>query len=362
MKKSLTVAVVGCGQIADAHLRELQRLRGRLDVTAVCDSYEDVVYQAAVRFGIPHRYTNVEVLLAEQTPDIVHITTPPHSHRALVALALQAGSHVYVEKPFTPTVSEAEELVALAESRSRLVCLGHDQLLDPAWVRAREVVASGTLGDIVHVDAVQGYSFDGPFGQLLATDPSHWVHRLPGKVFQNVISHALARVLDVLPPGAVLASGEWFSCRADGLLGELRAYLRVGSSTAFLSFTGSAKPAQRVTRIVGTQSSIEVDMDARTVRRVPALSWPGPFAKIQGPWAEWRSAGANLGGNLGRFMRSDLHYFAGMRATFEAFADAIVAGRPAPITHAEALRLTRVMDDIFVACQSGAPTEGGGQP
>ena len=123
----LTAALVGCGQIADAHLQELRRVVGTR-VVAVCDRYLDVARQAAARYDVPSVFENSEEMLAAVTPDVVHVTTPPQCHYAIVRQCLAAGAHVYVEKPFTVDVHEARELVDCAESRGRMICLGLDQL------------------------------------------------------------------------------------------------------------------------------------------------------------------------------------------------------------------------------------------
>src|SRR5689334_21726854 len=94
----LRVAVVGCGQIADAHLQEISKLKGSA-VVAVCDRELDLAYQAAERFGIQHRYDDVNNMIAAMHPDVVHITTPPHTHLQLASACLKLGVHTYVEKP-----------------------------------------------------------------------------------------------------------------------------------------------------------------------------------------------------------------------------------------------------------------------
>src|SRR5262249_2089028 len=190
----LRTALVGCGQIADAHLQELRRVP-TASVVAVCDLQIDLARQAAARFGVPLIFDAVASMLEETPPGVVHLTTPPHPHRALALQCLAARAHVYVEKPFTVDAREAAEVIAAAESRRLCVCLGHDQLFDPAWQECLRRVAAGEIGTVVHVDALQGYDLGGPFGRLLRDEPDHWVHRLPGGLFQNVMSHALARML-----------------------------------------------------------------------------------------------------------------------------------------------------------------------
>ena len=343
------IALIGCGQIADAHLQELRRVP-RAEVIAVCDRHIDLARQAAVRFDVPHAFSDVAAMLALE-PEVVHITTPPHTHFPLGRQCLEAGAHLYVEKPFTVDSAEAAMLVSLAESRGLRVCLGHDQLLDPAWQQCRELVASGVLGDVVHVEAVQGYDLEGPFGSLLASDPGHWVHRLPGGIFQNVMSHALARVTDLVPDPELRAHAHWWSRGGFPFRTELRALLVGRQASGTVTFTSAARPVQKIARIFGTKLALEVDLDARTVTRYASSSLPGALYKMQLPWQRFTSATKNLWNNSRRLWRSDLHYFEGMRATFEQFHGAIRGDAPMPIRHEDALRVTRLMEDIFRQCQ-----------
>lgn len=347
----LTTALIGCGQIADAHLQELSRIP-TASVAAVCDVHMDLARQAAARFGVPWVFDNVERMLAETRPDVVHITTPPHTHRPLALGCLDAGAHVYVEKPFTVDTAQAEEVMHAAETRGLRVCLGHDQLFDPAWQECRSRVAAGEVGEIVHVDALQGYDLDGPFGRVLHDDTSHWVHRLPGGLFQNVMSHALARILDLIPDEPVDVSARWFpASRSAGFPTELRVLLFGARSTAALTFSSRARPTRRVTRVFGSRCTLEVDLDSRTVTVDRSGSWPGPLGKVELVWRRFAQARRHLTAGLVRLGRSDLHYFEGMHVLFEHFYRSIAADAEMPVPHADALRTTRVMDAVFESCR-----------
>jgi predicted dehydrogenase len=357
----LRVALIGCGQIADAHLGEIRKLP-QADVVAVCDRERDLAAQAGARFEVPQVFDDVAQMLAVARPDVVHVTTPPHTHRALAIEALEAGAHVYVEKPFTVDRAEADELIAAAESSGRMVCAGHDQLFDPAWEECRDLHERGALGEIVHIDAVQGYDVSGPFGRLVAGDPEHWVHRLPGGIFQNTISHALYKITEFLPDEQPGILGFWFPPPERGLVPtELRVLFRGERTTATLASSCAARPVQRIVRVHGTKGSVEVDFDARLVRHYAPLRWPGPFAKIEAPWRQAREAKGHVRRALRRFLRNDLHYFTGMSRLFDRFYRAILEDGPPPIAYREICRVTEIMDQIFAACRENqsepAPAE-----
>jgi predicted dehydrogenase len=349
-ERRLRVALVGCGQIADAHLAEIRK-HSRADLVAVCDRERDLAVQAGARFEVPQIFDNLEQMLAATRPDVVHVATPPQTHKPLVLEVLRSGAHAYVEKPFAVDLAEAEEIVAAAEAASRLVCVGHDHLYDPAWQECRELYEAGCLGQIVHIESVQGYDLSGAFGQQVSGDPEHWVHRLPGGIFHNTISHAVYKITEFLPDEHPQIQAFWMpSSEARAIPAELRVMLRGDRTTASLVSSCASRPVQRVTRIYGTQGSVEIDFDTRLVRHFAQLRWPGPFAKIEGPYRQTREAQRHLWRALRRFIKSELHYFTGMSNLIDRFYRAILEDGPPPISYREICRVTEIMDRIFAAC------------
>src|SRR5213078_4418801 len=106
----LRVGIVGCGKIADGHVEEIQKMPERARVVAVCDLEILMAEQIALRYGIAAHYDSFEKLLVVEKPDVVHITTPPGSHLPLAKMAMDAGAHVYVEKPLTLNHADSKKL------------------------------------------------------------------------------------------------------------------------------------------------------------------------------------------------------------------------------------------------------------
>jgi predicted dehydrogenase len=359
-QQTCNVALVGCGQIADAHLQEARKVPGAR-LVAVCDRHPELARQAAARFAVPGVYDDLGRMLAEAKPDVLHVTTPPHTHLAVAKQALAGGAHVYVEKPFTTDAAEAEELLAAAAAHNRLVCVGHDQLFDPAWEECRRRYRRGELGRVVHVDSVQGYHLDGPFGRAFLEEADHWVHRLPGGLFQNVMSHALYRITEFLPDERPRVWAHWFGPKgATGVPTELRVMLRGEQTSAALVFTSAARPAQRVARVYGERGALEVDLDGRVVRGLRAPGLPGPFGKLDVPVRQAVEAMRTAARNAWRFVRSDLHYFAGMNRLFRLFYRAVAEGGPPPIPYAEIRRVTAILDAVFADCRRNAGADACG--
>lgn len=350
MMSSIRVAIVGCGKIADAHLQELRKIPSAT-IVAACDAHIDLAMQAAKRFGVPRYYDDVGAMLREESPDVVHIATPAQTHAPLARQCMEAGAHVLIEKPMALDAAEAREILRASLSLGRKVCVGHDQLFDPAWLALRRRVALGDIGTVRHVESVLGYPLSAQFGSAVGADEGHWVRKLPGGLFQNTISHPLYRITEFLSDERPQIVASWWSRPDVEFPTELFVHLRGADVTGTLTFT-TAIAAQRVTRVYGNMGMLEVDFDAQTVVRSASPSLPGALGKLEAPLRRSREAARAWRRNVWRFVRSDIHYFAGMRELFERFQLAIHSdAHPLPIAPSEMLRVTRIMDDIFTECR-----------
>ena len=344
--KRIRVALVGCGQIADAHLGELRKI-DVAETVGVCDSIPELAFQAARRFSVPNEFSDLEVMLERTKPDVVHITTPPQTHTQIAQKCFQHGCHVYVEKPFAVNEEDAVRLINAAENANCLVCPGHDQLYDPFWLRFRRLLDSGSLGEIVHVDAIQGYDLSGPFGRELAENSNHWVHRLPGGLLQNTIIHALYRIDDLLNEPDPNIHGYAYSFQdVASFRTELRATLVYSNATANLHFTSATKPTKRLIRVSGTRGTVELDFDTQILSRPITAQLPGALGKVEAPFRETLRAIASASRNAWSFTRSNLQYFGGMRHLFEQFYRAIQGQCEPPISNLDTLRLVRLTDQV----------------
>lgn len=353
-QQHLRVGLVGCGQIADAHLQQIKLLPNAA-VVGVCDLEPLLARQAAERFNVPGQFSSVSDLIHHARPDVVHITTPVQSHASLAIELLSAGVHVYVEKPFTLNITDARRVIQVAMAQRRLVCLGHDQLFDPIWLDARRIVDSGAIGEVQHVDSILSYPIDGPFGAAVVRDPAHWVRRLPGGLFHNTMSHPLYRITEFLDDPCPALWANWFSkLPSVPFPTELRVQLRGAKTTGSLLFMSTAKPLHRLTRLYGSKGSFEVDLNSQLIRMDRSAKLPGALGRLETPLVECQEVVRNVARNVRRFWRGDFNYFTGMRELFARFYDSISNGSPLPVPYSEVLRVTELMDRIFEDCRAHA--------
>ncbi|KML68236.1 Gfo/Idh/MocA family protein [Pectobacterium peruviense] len=112
----IRVGIIGSGFIGPAHIEAIRRL-GFVEVVALAENSLDIAQQKARQLNIPHAYGSVADLLNHPGIDAIHNCTPNHLHAAINKQIIQAGKHVFSEKPLCMTSEEARELVALAEEK-----------------------------------------------------------------------------------------------------------------------------------------------------------------------------------------------------------------------------------------------------
>jgi predicted dehydrogenase len=161
--RRLRVGVVGCGLIAQlVHLPGLLRLSDQIEVAALCDRAPDVLEQVGARYGVMRRWSSMSELLKEPLDAVAILTSGPHEQ--MVLQALQAGLHVFVEKPFCFDPAQGARAVRAAAKRGLTVMVGCQKRYDPAFDAAADALAGG--GDL---SLVRTASLEGPLAASLAS-------------------------------------------------------------------------------------------------------------------------------------------------------------------------------------------------
>jgi predicted dehydrogenase len=117
----------------------------------LCDTNPQTLAAIARRYPSARQTTDVAELLSDPELDAVVVATPISTHHAIAAAALDAGKHVWVEKPFASSSAEAADLIERAETAGLVLLPGHTFLYSPPVVRIKELIDAGDLGDIYFV-------------------------------------------------------------------------------------------------------------------------------------------------------------------------------------------------------------------
>jgi len=144
--RRVKMGVIGAGVISNIYLKNCTgMLANILEVTAVADLVPELAQKRAQEYNIPNVYT-VDELLADPDIEIVLNLTAPVAHAPLNLQALQAGKHVYTEKPFALTRESADEVLALAESKGLLVGCAPDTFLGAGIQTCIKLISDGWIG------------------------------------------------------------------------------------------------------------------------------------------------------------------------------------------------------------------------
>lgn len=111
----------------------------------------------ADRFGAPHAFGSYEELLASKDIDGVYIPLPTSQHVAWTAKAIEAGKHVLVEKPLALDAKDIAPLIQLRDEKKVLVCEAFMVIYHPQWIKVRDLIASGAIGRLRHVQGAFSY-------------------------------------------------------------------------------------------------------------------------------------------------------------------------------------------------------------
>ena len=146
----LRFAVVGLGYWGPNLARNLVGLAGA-ELAVLCDERPGALEPLLARYPATRGTTEYERVVADPDVDVVAIATPIGTHYALAHAALEAGKHVFVEKPLAASLEEGEKLVRLAAKRGLVLMPGHTFLYSPPVQLVKELITSGELGDIYFI-------------------------------------------------------------------------------------------------------------------------------------------------------------------------------------------------------------------
>ena len=360
----MKVAIIGCGQIADAHASQIRRIPD-CEIVGVCDRELLMAKQFADRFQVKRYFDDASALLETTKPDVVHITTPPQSHFNLAELCLDAGCCVYVEKPFTLNSEEAARLIRKAEESGRKITVGHNLQFSPVARQMRALIKDGYLGgDPVHMESYYGYELgDVRYAKALLADKNHWVRTLPGKLLHNIISHGISKIAEFLPDEDPLVIVHGFrspvmkSINETDIIDEVRVIIDDTGVTAYFTFSTQISPKMRLFRIYGPENALVIDEDHQTILKHRGYSYKSYLNQLVPPAALAKQFMANSCHNVIRFITRELHTSIGLKCLIEFFYDSIKQDSPEPIPYREILLTTRIMDKVFEQVNKQIDTE-----
>jgi predicted dehydrogenase/nucleoside-diphosphate-sugar epimerase len=341
-REKLRIGILGGGQMARQHALAIGRL-GNASVSAVVDP--DPSALEAIRRVQPEAagFTSLKDLLESQTVDVVHICTPPQTHELLTEQVLNAGCHVYVEKPFVETRAAASRLAQLADRKGLKICAGHQLLYEPPTLRALELLPA--LGELTHIESY--FSF-----RAMKHNPSGRAPLRDDLQLLDILPHPVYLLLDFLERAS---EGKTQLVSVDiGPRGTVHALVRRGSVTATLVVTLEGRPVENYLRLVGVNGSIHADYVRSTVQRNLGPGTSG-IDKLLSPYRlSWQLFTGTTAAMGKRFLKRQRSY-PGLAEIFGAFYESIRENHASPVTRTNLIETVAICEQIAAALRAAYP-------
>jgi predicted dehydrogenase len=301
----------------------------------VADHDPERAKSLASRGNVKMAVKDLETLLERTNPDAVHILTPPFTHASLARTALQAGCHVFVEKPMAMTTREARAMVASSADHKRILTVGHNHLFNPVVREAYSRVKDGYIGRPVGIDVFHG--------SLPISAP--WISRLPSGPWFNDMDHLL--YLSRLFMGdAHIVRAVGFSRIEKQRIDEVHIATLNTGGWGSLTYSVSAVPFQIRLTLFGDKRTVSLDLLSEIMLEHRSFDMH--------PWLRKGIASLDMasqillrtGGKAIRVLTGHERSWAGLRLLLEAFYSAIREGTSSPVSLDDCLRVSEMKEEI----------------
>ena len=333
------VVIAGCGLIAaKKHIPAFLALRNKVEVAAVCDLNINAAKKTADSFNIRRTYADFSDMLLKEKPDIVDICTPPQTHARLGIEAIEKGAHIFLEKPMALKVSDCDVMIEAASKFRRQVCVVHNQVFNPAFIRAREYFLKGGIGDFLGL-----HIFLSTPTNYITSKKDHWAHALPGGILGESGPHgvylAQAFLKDIyeveVNARKIIPEYPWSNFE------DFRIVLRAKNGIGTVELNYASNQWAAALDIMGTKGMLKIDLQSQTFvsyERGKLDAFTVGLSEVKMAAGKMCASGVNgIRYMLGK--KSDGHYN-GIRE----FTESIIENRPPLVTVGDGRETVRVME------------------
>ncbi len=350
-EKALRIAILGAGFISDFHIRALKNLAG-VAVVAVCDPDYRRAQSLAARWNLTGAFRSLSEMLERCAADAVHVRVPPPCHLESAVRCLEAGCHVFMEKPVCVSVAECRQLQAAAARYQRTLGINHNAIHHPGFLKLVRAIRERRLGQVQHVTACVNTGLR----QLAQGQHSNWMFQRPHHIVLEQAPHPLSqihRLLGAVRQTAALASGAvrlntgatFYDSWQISLICER------GTAQCFLSF--GREYSDSWLHAIGQDGEAFVDLRRNTIRLTTKTRFIDPVDNLTTTAANASSLLRQAASNVIDYSRAFLRisppndpFYCSFRDSIRHFYDVIRRGDPQLAGMAEGAAIIEACDQI----------------
>lgn len=324
-KKNIRVGIAGAGLMGFWHAHAARKVGGK--VVAVFDINKSKANSLAAKYSAAKSFDSLEKMLAETSPDVLHVCTPTETHQKIAEISINSGVNLLIEKPIVQTAEETISLYELASKHKVLLCPVHQFVFQDGVRNAKKLLPQ--MGQIVHLQA-----------NICSAGGTNLEANQLDTIAADILPHPLSLMQTFL--GDDLTTENWNIFRPNN--GELRVSGKTQKTSLGIFVSMNSRPTLNTFQIFGTNGTIHLDLFHGF--SVIESGKTSKARKILHPFdlAIKNFSAATL--NLGRRSLRGESAYPGLRRLIDEFYQAI-KGKPLPITPAEAIAVAQIRDILL---------------
>jgi predicted dehydrogenase len=299
----MKIGIIGAGFAREAFLPALRHVPDT-EVVALASARLESAQKTAASFNVPHAYDDWQKMLAEHRFDLVLVATPADLHAPMTLAALDNGAHVLCEKPTALDAGEAESMLQRAEALGRVHMIDHEMRFNPTRMRVAELIQSGELGEIRHVNISNissswanpasrskgdWWSMAEQGGGRLGANGSHQVDMI--RWWLGPVTSVIGEALTMIPDRLDKTTGEPWTATADDIA-YFTLQMKTGARVQVFMSGVASNNIGNVTQIFGSKGTVLLDNGNEKLMLSKA---GGPFEDVSVPDPNAQLHGVNAG-------------------------------------------------------------------
>ena len=345
----MKVGIVGGGQIATVHIPYVRSHAGA-EVVGLTDTDEGRAKTTAARFGIANTTRTLAELIERHRPDVVHIVTPPQTHAALAIQAMEAGCHVFVEKPMAVNLEEAEamEVSIRGATGSSSAWITITCSIRP-WFRPRPWSPRAASASWCPWRRSRASRWAPPTTRMSSPAPPRTgCIGSPAESFRTsrrIRCTSLLAFLD--PPKTLHAVAQKTGRVPTSFADELRVLVSSDNGLGCFMVSLSIQPFMKYVNLFGTEGSIRVNLSTNSLTVAKNRELPRALARGMLGVDEATQLVQSTMANAYQVARGRLRPYPGMGVLINEFYRCIEENRPSPVDGEAGREVVRILDQVW---------------
>ncbi len=341
----MKVGIVGCGRIAEYHLKFLVQ-RKDVEIVGLADKDLNRAKQMGERYGITNTFSSIDELIDSAVIDVLHILTPPQYHLEQAIKAIEKGIHILIEKPIALSFEDAQKIFDLAKKKNVKVCPDYIHLFNPIFLDAKVNIQKNNLGDLVHAECFM--SIDSTGGDIREAIGIHWSYELPGGIMQNYITHPLYLIFDWIgQPKRFTTFSQKFGTFSQGLTDHIDVLVEGEKANGKITLTFAPKFENYYLKLFFDKGTVTVDFITQTVMIETVSNLPRSINRLLINLVRSQQLLGGSARNVFLFLRKKMVPYHGLKNLIEAFYGWIDDSRACPISEELALYVSYAEENIL---------------